>query len=261
MNIETKMKEFLYDLAGNFIGCTLDTYKKDSNDNYVYKANRYGFNYQICDSYAVLVIEELNRPFFRITPMVETKNNITNPYRFRVMLESYKKFFDSFTTKHSIREDYDFFATRIYEAVEVVCVRHNFKIDRHYSTSNLSFDLYCNCIDKDTFERDVYKIVSIIKEIIAEVNDITHKEYTKKVEIRKQTLDSFKEQAESDSAKVVKMKAVVYSCFRNNDKELVIMKGGKTLATISNCPNDVKVMYALANDILYDLGYIKEDYF
>ena len=52
-----------------------------------------------------------------------------------------------------------------------------------------------------------------------------------------------------------------YNCFKNNKNELVIMQGSKVLATISDCPSSKKDMNSLANDVLFDLGCIKEDYF
>lgn len=262
MELEYCKEKFMEKVEERLLDFTFNVYRK-SNKGLVFEKGKYYLNakYMQDRKGMYLDLECGGRTALTLWCEDEMKNGVKNPYRFRIVIENYVRYFDSYSSlPYSIKQDYDFFATRFYNAIEVVCKKHDFAIDRHCGTTNISFNLYCNCIDKATYNKEVDRLYGIIEEILVEVNTQVALEYYERLELEKKTLAMFKEQAESGRDNL-KPKAVVYSCYKNNKNELVIMKGSKVVATISDCPNDTRVMNSLANDVLYDLGYIKEDYF
>lgn len=261
MEIKYYEEKFMEKVEERLLDFTLDVYRKGIIGT-IYEKGKYYIDAKVMTENTGMWLKLHDcggKNALTIWCREETKNGITNPYRFRITIENYKTYFDSFSSlPRSIREDYDFFATRFYKAIEVVCEKYG--IEKHYGNTDISFHLYCNCIDKDTFNKEIDRIYNIIEEILIQVNRQTLNDYEEKVKLEKDTLAMFKAQAES-SRDNLKPKVVSYSCYKNNKNELVIMKGSKVVATISDCPSDTRVMNALANDVLYDLGYIKEDYF
>lgn len=261
MELEYCKEKFMKKVEERLLDFTFNVYRKGSEGT-IYEKGKYHIDarYMQENKGMWLNLDCGRRNALTIWCIDEIKNGVKNPYRFKITIENFVKYFDSFSSlPRSIREDYDFFATRFYKAIGVICAKYGFRIDSHCGNNNISFNLYCNCIDKDTFNKEVDRLYGIIEEILVQVNRQTLNDYEEKVKLEKDTLTMFKEQAEND--KNLKPKAVSYSCYKNNKNELVIMKGSKVVATISDCPSDTRVMNALANDVLYDLGYIKEDYF
>lgn len=262
MELEYCKEKFMEKVEERLLDFTLNVFRKGSN-GVVFEKGKYYIDAKYMNENRGMYLNLHDcggRTALTIWCIDEIKNGVKNPYRFKINIENFVKYFDSYCMPCSIKQDYGFFATRFYNAIEVICRKHDFAIDRHCGTTNISFNLYCNCIDKDTFNKEVDRIYGIIEEILVEVNTQVALEYYEQVELEKKTLAMFKIQAES-SRDNLKPKAVVYSCYKNNKNELVIMKGNKVVATISDCPSDTRVMNSLANDVLYDLGYIKEDYF
>lgn len=260
MELENCKEKFMVKVEERLLDFTFNVYRKGSEGT-VYEKGKYYLNasYMQENKGMRLNLDCGRRTALTIWCIDEIKNGVKNPYRFRIMIENYVRYYDT-SVPYSIKEDFDFFATRFYNAIEVICKKYGFGIDKHCGTTNISFNLYCNCIDKDTFNKEVDRVYGIIEEILVQVNRQTLNDYEEKVKLEKDTLAMFKEQAESNRDNL-KLKAVSYSCYKNNKNELVITKGSKVVATISDCPSDTRVMNALANDVLYDLGYIKEDYF
>lgn len=260
MEIKDYMEGFKEKVMEYFNEFSFNVYRK-GNNGVVFENGKYRFWFKNMEDRLRLNLECGGRTALTLWCREEIKNGIKNPYRFKIIVGSTIEYFNCFSSlPYSIKEDYDFFALRFFNAIEVICRKHNFDTYTERGTTNICFNLYCNCIDKDTYNKEVERLCGIIEEIFVEVNTKVALEYYEKVELQKETLRQFKEQAESDKADKA-VKVVGYSCYKNNKNELVIMKGNKVVATISDCPSDTRVMNALANDVLYDLGYIKEDYF
>lgn len=259
MEIKYCEEKFLRKVGERLLDFTFDVYRKGNNCT-IYEKGKYyiGAKYMTENTGMWLKLQNCGgKNALTIWCREEIENGVKNPYRFKITIENYKRYYDT-SVPYSIREDFDFFATRFYNAIDTVCKKYG--IERHYGSTDISFVLYCNCIDRNTFNKEVERISGIIEDILVQVNRQTLDDYEEKVKLEKDTLAMFKAQAES-SRDNLKPKAVSYSCYKNNENELVITKGNKVVATISDCPSDTRVMNALANDVLYDLGYIKEDYF